>query len=179
MSFDDDFDVPLIDNTSRRLDNFDIPLQTAPLSDHTEHFFIVYPFYFNSKRLPKYIRDTYASVDVNIYHLIRAAKSIGCNCAVDWKRHPADLFHVGRLKVFTSKSKRELLFELAKQINVTVKEVEAEVVYNTQLAANGDQSKEDYLMIHDPFYIPVGMRKEEKSKNSSSPAKKGKKKNKK
>ena len=186
MSFDDDFDVPLVDNT---LDTMDIMLpqqdsmsigqsgaMQGAMQSINGHYYTIYPFYFNSCRVPLYIRSMYKDIDVTVYHLTRALDKLGMVFKVEWKRHPADLFHNGRVQVQTDLKKKKLLHLIGEQIASISGDFNKELEHFKDLAENGDYSKEDYIMVVDPFYIPKSMRKESSTKEIA--AKKSKKKKK-
>ena len=182
MSFDDDFDIPLTDTVVaqasrdiRSLDDMDVGMLPNNAEVLTGHFYTVYPYYFNSNRLPKYIRDGYIGVDITIYHLTKILAKLGYKFNFQYKRHPADLLHVGRVHVFTSIKKRQLLIEIAKALPSCFEEFDKELLEFKTMADNGDASKEEFIMTVDPFFIPKSMRKEEKPNQSTTATKKIKK----
>ena len=177
MSFDDDFDVPLTNDVKQISDFDDVDIAISRKVEISEHFYTVYPYYFNSNKLPKYIRDTYNGVDITIHHLVRTLPLIGHRYQVELKRHPADLFHSGRLKVFTLKPKRQLLFDIAKNLHYCFEQYDREYEQLKQMATAGDTTKDDFLLSIDPFYVPTAMRSKDKQP-VSKPSKKSKKKKK-
>eukprot|EP00835_Amoeboradix_gromovi_P000060 NODE_1_length_95616_cov_0.657642.p60 type:complete len:176 gc:universal NODE_1_length_95616_cov_0.657642:63742-64269(+) len=174
MSFDDDFDVPLTDimaNVS------EVTVLKHESKRFSEHYYTIYPYYFNSTKLPKCTRSCYEGVDITIYHLTKTLTSMGYEFKLEWKRHPRDLFHMGRLLVFTNKKKRALLNEIGQNLPICFKEFDDQVTEFKRLADQGVSSNDEYLLVVDPFYVPTAMRKAEKEAPEKVKSKKsGKKK---
>jgi signal recognition particle subunit SEC65 len=109
-----------VDNMDFDLPNVK-PVQIQPAD--TKMWTIVYPIYFDSLA-PKHRRVPLdkASPDPDLAAVIEAAQKLGIPCAVERKKHPADPFRIGRLRIQTSMSKTELLLQLALHLKETIKQ---------------------------------------------------------